>query len=65
MSLDHCMHGVFHVVFECVFHVCDYVIMCYTLRGKLIHGMMYMGNMIAWEKKYMHGIMYIGKKVEF
>ena len=41
------MHGVFHVVFEYVFHVCDYVIVCYKLRGKLIHGMMYMGNVIA------------------
>ena len=41
------MHGVFHVVFEYVFHVCDYVIVCYKLRGKPIHGMMYMGNVIA------------------
>ena len=47
-GLDHCMHGVFHVVFGYVFHVCDYVIVCYTLRGKFIHGMMYMGNVIAW-----------------
>ena len=38
------MHGVFHVVFEYVFYVCDCVIVCYTLRGKHIHGMMYMGN---------------------
>ena len=45
---------------HCVFHVCDYVIVCYTLRGKLIHGMMYTGNVIAWEN-YMHGIMYIGR----
>ena len=29
------MHGVFHVVFEYVFHVCDCVIVCYKLRGKL------------------------------
>ena len=48
MGLDHCMHGVFHVVFGYVFHVCDCVIMCYTLRGKLIHGMMYMGNVNVW-----------------
>ena len=40
MGLDHCMH--------CVFHVCDCVIVCYTLRGKLIHGTMYMGNVIVW-----------------
>ena len=58
------MHGVFRVVFEYVFHVCDCVIMCYTLRGKPIHGMMYMGNVNAWllgGKNYMHGIMYIGR----
>ena len=34
MGLDHCMHGVFHVVFGYVFHVCDCVIVCYKLRGK-------------------------------
>ena len=28
------MHGVFHVVFGYVFHVCDCVIVCYKLRGK-------------------------------
>ena len=54
------MHGVFHVVFRYVFHVCDCVIVCFTLRGKLIHGMMYMGKVIAWENS-MHGIMYIGR----
>ena len=54
------MHGVFHVMFGYVFHVCDCLIVCYTLRGKLIHSMMYMGNVIAWEN-YMLGIMYIGK----
>ena len=48
MGLDHCMHGVFRVVFGYVFHVCDCLIVCYTLRGKLIHGMMCMGNVIAW-----------------
>ena len=42
------MHGVFHAVFGYVFHVCDCVIVCYTLRGKYIHGIMYMGNVIAW-----------------
>ena len=42
------MHGVFLVVFGYVFHVCDCVIVCYTLRGKHIHGMMYMGNVIVW-----------------
>ena len=47
-GLDHCMHGVFRVVFGYVFHVCNYVIVCFTMRGKLIHGMMYMGNVIAW-----------------
>ena len=40
MGLNHCMYGVFHVVF----HVYDCVIVCYTLRGKLIHGMMYIGK---------------------
>ena len=65
------MHGVFHVVFGYVFHVCDFVIVCYTLCGKHIHGMMYMGNVIAWllrrKKKsiyiyiYIHGKMYMGK----
>ena len=59
-GLEHCMHGVFRVVFGYVFHVCDCVIVYYTLRGKLIHGMMYMGNVIAWEN-FMHGIMYIGR----
>ena len=38
------MRGVFRVVFGYVFHVCDCVIVCYTLHGKLIHGMMYMGG---------------------
>ena len=28
------MHGVFHVVFRYVFHVCDCVIVCYKLHGK-------------------------------
>ena len=41
------MHGVFRVVFGYVFYVCDCVIVYYALRGKLIHGMMYMGNVIA------------------
>ena len=31
-----------------MFHVCDCLIVCYTLHGNLIHGMMYMGNVIAW-----------------
>ena len=47
-GLDHCMHGVFHVVSEYVFHGCDCVIVCCTLRGKHIHGRRYMGNVIAW-----------------
>ena len=34
MGLDHCMHGVFHVVFRYVFLVFDCVIVCYKLRGK-------------------------------
>ena len=42
------MHGVFHFVFGYVFHVCDCMIVCYMLRGKHIHGMMYMGNVIVW-----------------
>ena len=33
-SLDHFMCGVFHVMFGCVFHICDCIIMCYKLRGK-------------------------------
>ena len=49
------MHGVFHVVFRYVFHVCDCMIVCYTLRGKHIHCMMYMGNVIAW---LFHGKLY-------
>ena len=42
------MNGMFHVVFGYVLHVYDCVIVCYTLRGKHIHGMIYMGNVIAW-----------------
>ena len=42
------MHDVFHVVSGYVFHGCDCVLVCYTLRGKHIHGMMYMGNVIVW-----------------
>ena len=63
-GLDHCMHGGFRVVFGYVFHVCDRVIVCYTLRGKLIHGMMYMGKcdcVVIARENYMHGIMYIGR----
>ena len=41
------MHDVFHVMSGYVFHGCDCVLVCYTLRGKHIHGMMYMGNVIA------------------
>ena len=48
MGLDQCMHGVFHVVFGYVFHVCDCVLVCYALHGKHIHGMIYMGKVIAW-----------------
>ena len=43
-GLDHCMHDVFHVVSGYVFHGYDYVIVCYKLRGKHIHGKMYMGK---------------------
>ena len=52
------MHGVFHVMFGFVLHVCDCLIVCYTLRGKLIHGMMYMGSgycagkLYAWDNVY-------------
>ena len=49
------MHDVFHVMSGYVFHVFDCMIVCYTLHGKRlqiarkdIHGMMYMGNVIAW-----------------
>ena len=42
------MHDVFHVVSIYVFHGCDCVLVRYTFRGKHIHGMMYMGNVIAW-----------------
>ena len=45
---------------HCVFNVCDCVIVFYTLLGKLIHCMMYMGNVIACEN-YMHDILYIGR----
>ena len=31
MGLGHCIHGVFHVVFGYVFHVCDCGIVCYIL----------------------------------
>ena len=69
----HCMHSVFHVVsgYGYVFHDCDCVIVCYKLRGKHIHGMTYMRNVIVWllrGKKiyiyiYIHGKMYM-RKVE-
>ena len=59
------MHGVFHVVFRYVFHVIDCVIVCYTLRGKHIHGMIYIYGkcdcMVIALENYMHGMMYIGK----
>ena len=42
------MHGVFHVVSGYVFHGCDCVIVCYTLRGKHIHSIVYRGIVIAW-----------------
>ena len=67
-GLDHCMHGVFHVVSRYVFHGCDCLIVCYTLRGKHIHSMMYIGNVIAWLLSrniyihtHIHGKMYMGK----
>ena len=40
------MHGVFHVVFGYVFHVCDCLIVCYTLRGY------YAGKLCAWHNVY-------------
>ena len=49
----------FHVVFGYVFHVCDCVIVCYTLRGRHTHCLMYIGNVIAWllrGKLHIHGI---------
>ena len=58
------MHGVFRVVFGYVFHVCDYVIVCYTLRGKLIHGYDVYGKcdcVVIARENYMHDIMYIGR----
>ena len=58
------MHGVFHVVFDYVFHVCDCVIVCYNLHRKTYTRYDVYGKcdcvVIAWEN-YMHGIMYIGK----
>ena len=55
----------FHVVFGYVFHVCDCVIVCYTLRGRHIHCMMYMRNVISWllhGKLDIHGIIEKKKK---
>ena len=61
------MHGVFHVVFEYVFHVCDCVIVCYTLHGKTYTLYDVYGKFdcaVIVRENYIHGLMYIGKKVE-
>ena len=55
------MHGVFHVVFGYVFHVCDCVIMCYNLRGKTYTWSDVYGKCDCAEN-YIHGVRYIGKK---
>ena len=59
------MHGVFHVVFRYVYHVCDCVIVCYKLRGKTYTQCEVYGKcdyVVIAQKTYIHGIMYIGKK---
>ena len=60
MGLDHCMYGVFHVVFGCVFHVCDCVIMCNKLSRKTYTWYDVYGKYDC-AGNYMHGIMGIGK----
>ena len=55
------MHGVFHVVFVCVFHVCDYVIVCFKLCGRTYTRYDVYGKYDC-AGNYIHGKMYIGKK---
>ena len=59
------MHGVFRVVFGYVFHVCDCVIVCYTLHRKLINTRYDVYGkcdcVVIAQENYMHGIMYIGR----
>ena len=58
------MHGVFRVVFRYVLHVCDCVIVCYTLRGKTYTRYVVYGKcdcMVIARENYMHDIMYIGR----
>ena len=61
-KLDHCMHGVFRVVFGYVLHVCDCVLHIawktytwYDVYGKC-------DCVVIARENYMHGIMYIEKK---
>ena len=59
------MHGVFHVVFGYVFHVCDCLIVCYTLRGKKYTLYDVYGKcdcVVIARENYIHGIMYIGRR---
>ena len=58
------MHGVFHVVFVYVFHVCDCVIVCYNLCEKTYTRYDVYGKcdcMVIARENSMHDIMYIGK----
>ena len=41
IGIDHCMHCTFLC---CVLHDCDCVIVCYKLREKYVHGLMYIGK---------------------
>ena len=55
------MHGVFHVVFGYVFHVCDCVlhIACKTYTRYDVYGKC--DCMVIARENYMHGILYIGR----
>ena len=41
IGFRHCMHCTFLC---CVLHDCDWVIVCYKLREKYVHGLMYIGK---------------------
>ena len=56
------MHGVFHVVFGYVFHVCDCVIVCYKLRGKTYTRYDVYGKCDCVEKLYTWHNVYRKKK---
>ena len=53
------MHGVFHVVFGYVFHICDCMIVCYTYTRYDVFGKC--NYVVIARENYMHGIMYIGR----